>query len=69
LPVADIEARAKWRLFGAHRNDRLDFASFLRPLELDVRLEGMDVRSLRESIETCLKARPAQSPPAEAHAR
>jgi signal peptidase I len=68
LPIADIEARAKWRLFGAHRNDRLDFASFLRPLELDVRLEGMDVRSLRESIETCLKARPAQSSAAEVHA-
>jgi signal peptidase I len=69
LRVSDIEARAKWRLFGAHRNDRTDFTSFLRPLELDVRLEGMDVGAIREGIERCLQRHPVASGESEAHVR
>jgi signal peptidase I len=69
LRVSDIEAHAKWRLFGSHRNDRTDFSSVLRPLELDVRLEGIETQSLREGIASCLERRPAVSQESEAHVR
>jgi len=68
LSLGDIEARVRWRLFGAHRNDRIDFRSFLEPLERHVRLEGMNVNELRDGIETCLHQQPLSSSSREAHA-
>jgi signal peptidase I len=67
LALSEIEARTQWRLLGAHRNDRMDFLDAFRPLELHIRLEGMEVRSLQEGIDNCLRERPLQSPASEAH--
>jgi signal peptidase I len=67
LSFRAIEARAAWWLLGTHRDQRTDLDHVLRPLELRVRLEGMNVRSIEEGVERCLEGRPAATHPPESH--
>jgi signal peptidase I len=65
LQVNAVEARVDWWLFGTGRDQRVDLRHFLRPLELHVRLDGMNVHSLENGIQQCLQSRPANTRPPE----
>jgi signal peptidase I len=63
LPVASVDARIEHWLFGMRRDDRVDVGQLLHPLELFVRLDGMDTSPQREYIAECLKKWPSQTSP------
>jgi signal peptidase I len=67
LKATEIEARASRWLFGLHRNEDIDL-EHSRPLELSVRLDGLDTSLLAEGIRHCLETRPEPTePPAAAN--
>jgi signal peptidase I len=63
LPWGSIEARATRWLFGVHRDQTVDLARLFRPLDLRVRLDGLDARSLEEGIARCIEGRPTDTQP------
>jgi signal peptidase I len=63
LPIATIDARLEHWLFGLRRDDHVDVAHLVHPLELAVRLDGMDTSAQRAGIAECLKKWPAQTSP------
>jgi signal peptidase I len=68
VPLDILEGRVSRVLFGARPDGRLDFSRLLaRPLDLKVRLPGIDMRKTEERINNCLAKRPAvTAPPAAA---
>ncbi|HLK89001.1 MAG TPA: signal peptidase I [Polyangia bacterium] len=59
-----LEGRVSRVLFGARPDGRLDFSRVLAPpLDLKVRLPGLDLRKTDERIANCLARRPAQTVP------
>jgi signal peptidase I len=67
VPTDILEGRVARVLLGARADGRLDFSRLLaKPLDLKVRLPGIDMRKTEERIETCLARRPAVTwpPPA-----
>jgi signal peptidase I len=63
LALEAIEARVGFWLTGVDRDERTDLSHFLKPVELDVRLEGFDTSILRDGIKRCLAERPANTRP------
>ena len=64
VPVDLLEGRLTRVLFGSRPDGRLDFSRVLaRPLDLKVRLPGLDMRETDKRIEKCLKERPADTSP------
>jgi signal peptidase I len=60
IPTNILEGRVARVLLGARADGRLDFSRLLaKPLDLEVRLPGIDMRKTDERIETCLAKRPA----------
>jgi hypothetical protein len=53
----------RWWISGLDRDERTDLSHFLKPLDLDVRLDGFDTSILRDGIRRCLAARPANTHP------
>jgi len=67
VPTNILEGRVARVLLGARADGRLDFSRLLaRPLDLEVRLPGIDMRKTEQRIENCLAKRPAVTwpPPA-----
>jgi signal peptidase I len=59
-----LEGRVSRVLFGARPDGRLDFSRALAPpLELEVRLPGLDLHKTAERIAGCLARRPANAAP------
>ena len=64
LPVNMIEGRVSRVLFGARPDGRLDLSRVLAPpLDLKVRVPGIDMRKTDERIGSCLSRRPAVTSP------
>jgi signal peptidase I len=61
LAVDTIEVRVRRWLFGTRRDDRVDVDHLLKPLELDLRLSGLDSSYLRDHIRECLEHPPADA--------
>jgi signal peptidase I len=66
LKATEIEARANRWLFGLHRNEDIDLEQS-RPLELSVRLDGVDTSLLADGIRHCLETRPEPTEPPAAN--
>jgi signal peptidase I len=65
VSVDALEGRVSRVLFGALPDGRLDFSRVLAPpLDVKVRMPGIDMRLTDERIATCRKNQPAASPPA-----
>jgi signal peptidase I len=66
VPINILEGRVARVLLGARPDGRLDFSRLLvAPLDLKVRLPGLDLRKTEERINNCLARRPAETwPPA-----
>jgi signal peptidase I len=63
-----LEGRVSRVLFGARPDGRLDFSRILAPpLDLKVRLPGIDMRKTEERIANCLARRPANTVPPPGH--
>ncbi len=64
VPVDVLEGRVSRVLFGARPDHRLDFSRLLAaPLDLKVRMPGLDMRKTDERIQSCLAHRPAVTTP------
>jgi signal peptidase I len=63
LPISEIGGRFERRLLGVAREGGADFSDFLRPIGLDVKLQGMDTTDLQQGIEACLRRRPKNTEP------
>jgi len=63
LPLAEIGGRFERRLLGITRSGEADFSELLKPIGLDVRLEGMDTSDLKQGIERCLMRKPQRTQP------
>jgi signal peptidase I len=64
VPVDAVEGRVSRVLFGARPDGRLDFSRILAPpLDLKVRIPGIDTGITDKRIANCLQARPALSSP------
>ena len=64
VPVDILEGRVSRVLFGARPDGRLDFSRLLAaPLDLKVRMPGLDMRKTDERIQSCLAHRPAVTSP------
>lgn len=64
VPFDILEGRVSRVLFGARPDGRLDFSRLLaRPLDLKVRLPGIDMQKTEERIGKCLAKRPAVTAP------
>jgi signal peptidase I len=66
VPLASIEARARWFLTGTHRSGDVDLGRLFRPLDTlqtRLRLEGLETRRLEEGMARCLATRPAETRP------
>ncbi|HEY6477650.1 MAG TPA: signal peptidase I [Polyangia bacterium] len=67
VPIDLLEGRVTRVLLGARPDGRLDFKRLLAPpLELKVRLPGIDMRETDKRIDACLKRRPAVTSPPSA---
>jgi signal peptidase I len=63
-----IDAKMDWWLFGERRDQHVDLTHVMHPLDLFVRLDGLDTSAIRAGIERCLHDRPANTtPPPPAH--
>jgi signal peptidase I len=69
LALTEIDARFERRLFGVARDGSADGDDFLRPIGLDVKLEGIDTTELRQGVERCLARRPIQTAPPSAFSK
>jgi signal peptidase I len=70
VPIDALEGRVSRVLFGARPDGRLDFSRVLAPpLDLKVRMPGIDTRKADERIADCLKLHMAASPPGGLAAR
>jgi len=68
LPAESIDAKMDWWLFGKRRDQHVDLEHLMHPLDLFVRLDGLDTSAIRAGIERCLRDRPANTtPPPPAH--
>jgi signal peptidase I len=63
LPLAAIGGRFERRLLGVTRSGEADFSDLMKPIGLDVHLEGLDTTDLQQGVATCLKQRPARTQP------
>ncbi len=64
VPVDILDGRVSRVLFGARPDHRLDFARLLsHPLDLEVRMPGLDMTKTDERIKACLARRPAVTTP------
>jgi signal peptidase I len=68
VPVDILDGRVSRVLFGARLDHRLDFSRLLAtPLDLEVRMPGLDMQKTEQRINHCLAQRPAMtSPPSSA---
>ena len=67
VPLGVLEGRVSRVLFGARPDHRLDFSRLLAPpLDLKVRVPGLDMKKTDERIGNCLARRPAVTSPEEA---
>jgi signal peptidase I len=65
LPLADIDGDVTRMLSGVRRDQTPTLERFLQPLDLTVRIPGVDSTELQAGIERCLATRPAHAHPPE----
>jgi signal peptidase I len=64
VPIQELEGRVTRVLFGARPDGRLDLSRILSaPLDLHVRMPGIDMNKTDERIGNCLKRRPTLTTP------
>jgi signal peptidase I len=63
VPISSIRGRFDRFLVEKTRRGSVDFSRIFRPLDLQPRLEGVDVSQLSRRINECIKKMPAQSRP------
>jgi hypothetical protein len=66
VPLAGIDAEARWFLAGTHRSGDTDWSRLFKPvgrLEGGLHLEGLNSKDLDAGIERCFQHRPAQTHP------
>ncbi len=63
LPLADIDGDVTRMLSGVRRDQTPTLERFLQPLDLTVRIPGVDSTKLQAGIERCLAVRPANTHP------
>ena len=66
VPLAGIEAQARWFLAGTHRSGDTDWSRLFKPvgrLEGALHAEGINAQDLETGIQRCFKQRPAQTHP------
>lgn len=63
LPASSIDAKVDGWLFGKRRDQHIDALHLMHPLDLFVRLDGLDTSAIRAGIEHCLRDRPANATP------
>jgi signal peptidase I len=68
LPATDIVARATRWISGIRRDQTLELGHLLRPIELNLDLDGVDASDARAGIAHCLATRPQGTHPPEPHA-
>ena len=68
LPFGSLEARIDRWLIGTARDDHLDIGHVSEPLDLFLRLAGLDVSVQADGIQRCLRERPANTEPPRPHA-
>jgi signal peptidase I len=68
LPLADVDGEVTRRLSDVRRDQTPTLGRFLQPLDLTVRIPGIDSTTLQTGIERCLAARPADTHPPEVSA-
>ena len=68
VPLPGIVARATRRISGVLRDESLDLGRTLSPIDLNVRLDGIDTSELSAGIAHCLSTRPQATHPPDPHA-
>jgi signal peptidase I len=63
LPIADIRGRADRLLVGVKRSGDVDLHALLRPLGVELELEGLDGSQTRSRVDACLRGRPKETEP------
>jgi len=68
LALSDIDGEVTRRLSDVRRDQTPTFGRFLQPLNLTVRVQGVDTSNLQAGIERCLASPPSQTHPPETSA-
>lgn len=66
LPVSDIDGEVTRRLSDVRRDQTPTFGRFLQPVDLRIRIQGVDTSALQAGIERCLASPPSETHPPEA---